>query len=352
MLSAFTFASALVPSFLLLGYFRARDVYPEPARVLWATFGLGMLITIPVLILDYPLDLIVKQFHGVYSHGLADAFFTAAIPEEFFKLLVVVFYCSRHKEFDEPMDGIVYGAVAALGFATFENLMYVTEGGVAVAIMRAITAVPGHAFMGAVMGYYVGQARFNANAHAGGRPVLLAKAYIIPVLLHTLYDFPLLSFGNFARMGQKMTDSDTAMVLPLLALTAAVLAFEWIWSVQLVKRLRRHQILIAGPETLAGMRLPYPPPAQEPVSQTVGWLLTIAGGLVATAGGIISLLLVVGLAFGDTKPEERTAVILGGSLIGALPLLVGLVIFVFGVRRVHRSMREEARAPIPSVPSA
>src|SRR5258706_14411394 len=125
MLLALTISAALVPSFLLLGYFRARDLYPEPAKVLWTTFALGVLIVIPVLLLDWPLAQIVKQFHGAIPNGLADALFTAALPEELLKFAVVVLFCARHKEFDEPMDGIVYGAVAALGFATFENIAYV-----------------------------------------------------------------------------------------------------------------------------------------------------------------------------------------------------------------------------------
>ncbi len=40
--------SALVPSFLLVWYFRARDANPEPARVLWATFALGVATVVPV----------------------------------------------------------------------------------------------------------------------------------------------------------------------------------------------------------------------------------------------------------------------------------------------------------------
>ena len=58
------------------------------------------------------------------------------------------------KEFDELMDGIVYGAVASLGFATLENIMYCIDGGLSVVAIRALTAVPAHASFGAIMGYY------------------------------------------------------------------------------------------------------------------------------------------------------------------------------------------------------
>jgi RsiW-degrading membrane proteinase PrsW (M82 family) len=61
------------------------------------------------------------------------------------------------------MDGVVYGAVASLGFATLENILYVTPNGFAVAAARAFTAVPGHALLGVIMGYYVGRAKFHSN---------------------------------------------------------------------------------------------------------------------------------------------------------------------------------------------
>ena len=89
--------------------------------------------------------------------------FQVAIPEELFTLLVLRAYCARHREFTSPKDGVVYGAVASLGLATFGNVFYIVTDGFAVAAIRAITAVPGHAFMGAIMGDYVGRAKFHPN---------------------------------------------------------------------------------------------------------------------------------------------------------------------------------------------
>ena len=122
MMFAFTAVSAIVPSFLLAWYFHSRDVYPEPQRVIWATFGLGVLSTIPVLLVDWPINHAIKTwFHGAYMGGVGDAFLMAAIPEEFFKFMVLYLYAARHEAFDEPMDGIVYGVIASLGFAAHFN---------------------------------------------------------------------------------------------------------------------------------------------------------------------------------------------------------------------------------------
>lgn len=164
MTTAITIALVVIPTFLLLGYFRARDLNPEPARMLWTTFGLGVLICLPVIPVELLAGRLLAPIAGIpYEHGLLHALFGAALPEELFKFLVVVFFCMRSREFDEPMDGVVYGAVASLGFASFENLFYVVgdDHSLRVAALRAFSAVPNHAFMGAIMGYYAGRARFD-----------------------------------------------------------------------------------------------------------------------------------------------------------------------------------------------
>ncbi|HLY62846.1 MAG TPA: tetratricopeptide repeat protein [Terriglobia bacterium] len=349
MVRAFTISAALVPSFLLLGFFRARDLYPEPARALWATFFLGALSIIPVLMLDWPLDQIVKLFHGPLAHGLAEAFFTAALPEELLKFAVVVFFCARLKAFNEPMDGIVYGAVASLGFATLENIGYVTENGMGVAICRAFTSVPGHAFMGAVMGYFVGQWRFGLPAQ---RAAALLKAYLVPMSLHWLYDFPLLAYGEANKLAGPAKHAAVSEIAPLMIVSLAILALETIWGVRLVNRLRREQIQFVrdavsaeaaaegAMDIVALVNAPDAPPSAWP-----GWLMTLTGGLVATCGGFISLLVVI--LFVESRIQGSGDFdLLGATMVGGIPLLIGLMLFVYGVRRIHASTR---RLPPPAV---
>ncbi len=133
---------AIIPSLLLLWYFYKRDLNPEPREVLIKTFLLGILIVLPVMIFAFPLRLFSPQLNHPMFAGLYCALFYAAVPEEFFKFLVVIRYSARNPAFDEPMDGVVYGATASLGFATLENILYVAQGGWMVAVARAITAVP------------------------------------------------------------------------------------------------------------------------------------------------------------------------------------------------------------------
>ncbi len=113
------------------------------------------------------------------------------------------------------MDGIVYGATLGLGFANLENLAYVFDGGMAVAVVRALTAVPGHALLGAIMGAYVGTARFASPQMQSS---LLLRAIVYPVALHACYDAGV-TFGSFA-------------------IVVLVLIGEAAWCRSLMKRIR------------------------------------------------------------------------------------------------------------------
>jgi len=94
-----------------------------------------------------------------------------------------------HKEFDEKYDGIVYAVFVSLGFALVENIMYVFQYGHEVAYSRAITAVPVHAILGITMGYYFSLAKFFKKR----RTVNFLTALLMPILLHGIYDFILMS---------------------------------------------------------------------------------------------------------------------------------------------------------------
>ena len=218
MLYVLLFAAAVLPALLLVWFFHARDTFPEPPRVLWTTFGLGCLSVVPAVALGMTIEPVL-QTRDALSVAAFQAFVIAALCEEAAKLSVLLGYSFRRSEFDEAMDGIVYGAAASLGFAALENTLYVLDGGFAIAIMRGVLSVPGHATYGAVMGYYVGRARFDR----GNRWRLVGLGLLSAVLLHGFYDLPLmlLDKGEAAnrrrgcgvaggRAGQRGDDGGTA----------------------------------------------------------------------------------------------------------------------------------------------
>lgn len=301
-MNAVALGAALVPSALLMWFFHSRDVHPEPAGVLWATFLIGVAAIVPIAIAAEILRSAVKLIHAedIYLGGAMRAFFVAAIPEEFFKYQVLTRYAMRHREFDEPMDGIVYGVAASLGFATFENIQYVVDGGMEVAFARALTAVPGHAMMGAIMGYYTGQASFRPEKASR----LKRLALLCPVMLHGLYDAPLMVIDNAMKSRSGLTGSIQVI---LLITFAVVLLTEHIWAMRLVMRLRSRQL--NEPDVSLGNQWRWT------------WFRIIFGGVLTTGAGM-TLLFIIGLLL------EKDG---GIGQIHFNGMLVFLAVAVFGV---------------------
>jgi RsiW-degrading membrane proteinase PrsW (M82 family) len=166
---------------------------PEPRSTLRAVALAGALSVIPVIALGTLLKWIGPAAQGDGAPAsmlgaLYAAFVVAALPEEAAKMASVLLFAWRKPEFDERMDGIVYGARAGLGFALVENVAYLlllpSSFGeyVAVFLGRAVLSVPGHAMWGAIMGYFAAVRRFD------GRGPGLLGGYLLAVLLHGIYD--------------------------------------------------------------------------------------------------------------------------------------------------------------------
>ena len=181
---------ALAPAILLMVYVYFRDKYEkEPVKLILKGILLGAVIIFPVGA--------IENYIIVYGQNLPklpkaawDGFLVAGATEEAFKYLMVFILIWRNRNFNEKFDGIVYAVSVSLGFAAIENLFYVfSNNSMQVGMIRAFTAVPGHAIFGVVMGFYLGLARFTVQ----NRKKWLIRAFTVPWLLHGVYDFLLMS---------------------------------------------------------------------------------------------------------------------------------------------------------------
>lgn len=184
---------AVAPAIALIIFLLLTDRYDkEPKRLLILVFVLGMVVTLPTMIAE-----LVGQMFNVFD-GLAgkliEAFLIVGLAEEFFKRLVVTRTVFRHPAFNERLDGIIYCGIAALGFATLENFVYILSYSSAtpdIWITRALLSVPTHMLLGITMGYYLSLAKFCTDPRkcAG----YYRKSLLIPALLHGAFDFILMS---------------------------------------------------------------------------------------------------------------------------------------------------------------
>jgi len=172
---------AVAPAALLLKYVLVRDKYKrEPMRLIGITFLLGALGIIPATLIELLLG---------FNNILATAFLSVAVIEETMKYLAVRAKAYNSSNFNEVMDGIIYGVAAGLGFATVENIFYVMGfGTISTALIRAFMSVPSHAAYGGIMGFYLGTAKtFRSTSKQHERKLILA-GLAIAIILHGIYD--------------------------------------------------------------------------------------------------------------------------------------------------------------------
>ena len=180
---------AAAPSLFLLTFFYLKDRYErEPLHHILMAFGLGLYAMIAAHGMASTAETWVPRdwlLLGGEPAKLFDAFILSGFVEELAKWVVLVAAIYHWDEFDEPLDGVVYGVAVALGFATLENLLFVARLGLGVAWMRALFAVPAHALFGATMGYYAGRAKFDRGGKLWRDRALCLFA---PIFFHGCYD--------------------------------------------------------------------------------------------------------------------------------------------------------------------
>jgi RsiW-degrading membrane proteinase PrsW (M82 family) len=192
---------AVAPSVALFLFFYSRDRYnKEPLGILLVTFGLGAVVLVPAVVTSSSLERLTGWHSNTPNllHAFIGAMLIVGLVEEGAKFIVVRFYAYHRPEFDEPYDGIMYSVMAALGFATAENLLYVLTGGAGTGVLRALLSVPSHAFDGVLMGYFLGEAKFARSDRQGNW--LTALGLGLAVFAHGLYDFIVFSLDKAPLM--------------------------------------------------------------------------------------------------------------------------------------------------------
>lgn len=185
---------AFVPAFFYMLPFLWLDRYdPEPVWALAASFAWGLVAVVVSYILNSLFGAIA--FSVGKLPGTSWGVISAPIVEEGAKglgLLLLLLFLRR--EFDDIVDGVVYGSFIALGFATVENILYYgrsllgggLEGLLIVFIMRGIMSPFAHVTFTAMTGIGCGLARESHNLAV--RILAPLGGYILAVILHMVWN--------------------------------------------------------------------------------------------------------------------------------------------------------------------
>ena len=234
--------AAIAPALLILWLVIAADERPGPAPKIWTAFVLGAASISLLGIVRAPFLRLLSAPENPWFAQALHSLFGVALPEEFVKILVIFAISARRRQFSNPMDTVVYGAAAGLGFAAYENLAYLVQHAEmwrALAALRSVLTVPFHGALGIIAGAYLAIARSGTalGAHRHHRDWARISSWMLvllaPVGLHAAFDFPLLTL-------QQNPDIDASTRL-ILGSTSVLIGFSSIaFAIRLVRRVGRH----------------------------------------------------------------------------------------------------------------
>lgn len=178
-------AISTAPGACIIVYIYLNDKHEkEPVGLLVKSFLYGILSIFVTFALSALLEVFVPTDEQNLSQQAVHAFILVALVEEFSKFIFVRGILYNNPHFNEPFDGIVYSVMVGMGFATFENILYVSDGGIETAVLRMFTAVPAHATFAILMGYFLGKAKFEHK-----RGFMAIVGLLAATLFHGAYDY-------------------------------------------------------------------------------------------------------------------------------------------------------------------
>ncbi|RME53603.1 MAG: PrsW family intramembrane metalloprotease [Caldilineae bacterium] len=188
---------SVVPAALwLLFFYRMDRLEPEPKEKLFGVFLLGALVaaalTEPILEGFFAID---EWLYTSLATQLVGGILLVGFLQEGTVYLVVRYGIYGNPEFDERVDGVIYAVCAGLGLATVLNFNYVLEhGGVDLGIgsVRMVVTALAHASFAGVLGYFLGQARFEKTP-----PLYLPAGLALAAVLN----------GVFFLLEERVTDA-------------------------------------------------------------------------------------------------------------------------------------------------
>ena len=159
-------AAAVIPAIVLLRFVYKEDrLDKESPGLLLSLMVFGILATFAAIVTEQIGEAILGVLlpRNSTAYNVLLYFVVVALSEEGFKYLLLRKRTWWSGEFNCQFDGVVYAVFVSLGFALWENISYVLMYGLGTALVRAITAVPGHACFGAFMGAFYGLAKRYDN---------------------------------------------------------------------------------------------------------------------------------------------------------------------------------------------
>ena len=194
-------AAAVLPAaFLLYRVYKMDTIEKEPWSILRKLLLWGALSGIPAALVESLLTGVVQNLlqEGTLLYNFVFGFIVAALVEESFKFFFLYKFTFKNPAFNYRFDGVVYAVFVSMGFSILENVLYVFQGGLGVALSRALLALPLHAACGVYMGGIAyGQQKVNSLYKSASFGSVARACLPVPILIHGFYDSCAFSAENY-----------------------------------------------------------------------------------------------------------------------------------------------------------
>jgi RsiW-degrading membrane proteinase PrsW (M82 family) len=210
----------LLPGFAWLVFYLSEDPHPEPKRLIALTFIAGIAFGFFTIIIEQAfiggitlagiptIPVIAQEIQtgAIGTFGIFELILTLlglAFIEEFMKFSAAYFAAGKSSQLDEPVDAMIYMIVAALGFATLENIGAITNAAAAAAqgtfiitafqtaSLRFVGGTLLHSLTSAIVGYHwaLGLAKKKV-------PHYLVAGFIAATILHATFNYLILNYAD------------------------------------------------------------------------------------------------------------------------------------------------------------
>lgn len=200
----------LLPSIIWLFFYLKKDAHPESNKMIIKIFLYGMAAALMAAVVEIIIAMIIT-FPSPFIMFIFYHLIMIALVEEVAKFLIVRQKVIKDKEFDEPLDAMLYMVITALGFAALENLLYLSPlllpswfPAEAKLSLREAALVTGFRFIGAtflhalasgLVGYFLAY----SICFRKKRRLLITTGIIIASVLHGLFNISIIILGVGAQ---------------------------------------------------------------------------------------------------------------------------------------------------------
>jgi RsiW-degrading membrane proteinase PrsW (M82 family) len=160
----------------------------EPIMALWFAFGMGALGALAAYFIENKFISASSIAVGAPKGTLLGATMTVAAIEESCKFIPLAVLIYGRQFFNEHTDGVIYFAIAGLGFGLPENILYTLQGGSQTGLTRLFLTPVFHAAITGMVGYFLARQKLTHRS-----PFLVIIPLACAIAIHGIYDFGLLS---------------------------------------------------------------------------------------------------------------------------------------------------------------